>query len=99
MDGQQVLPAALRFADLAMAQWLLDEAGCSLPKAHAGVSVWVPLMEAAARSADGVAKLQWLQGMGAPPLRAIGGDLAGRVVCAAAERGQVEVVRHLLHAL
>ncbi len=65
------LESALQHADLAVAQWIVDEAGCELPVATAQAERWRFLLFAAAKSPDGVQKLQWLRERGAPPL---GGD-------------------------
>ncbi len=90
MGGSDVLQSALRHADLAVAEWLVGEAGCGLPGA-AGHQ-WVRVAHEAAGSRDGVPKLQWLRERGAPPP-------GGQLVCAAAAAGQMEVVRHLLSGL
>ncbi len=70
VTDSEVLESALQHADLAVAQWLVDEAGCELPgKGGGGGKEWYPLMEAAAKGQDGVAKLRWLEERGAPPLQ------------------------------
>ncbi len=58
LDSWQVLEAELRHADLSVAEWLVDEAGCPLPEPDAAGPV------ASAAAATGVAKLQWLQERG-----------------------------------
>ncbi len=99
------LESALQHADLAVADWLVDEAGCKLPAASGEEGQWKKLLAAAVMSPDGVAKLQWLQQRGAPPL---GGDsnllprlgYNERLICLlldlAAMAGRVEVAQHLL---
>ncbi len=89
------LESALEHADLAMAQWLVDEAGVELPAAAGDEGRWKGLLVAAAKAADGVEKLQRLRELGAPLL---GGDrkLTHKLLLAAVRAGQVEVVRHLL---
>ncbi len=106
------LESALQHADLAVAQWLVDEAGAELPDLGAGWGWW-PLLRAAAGGSDGAAKLEWLWEWGAPllvpePLGNADGedeedgeegeDVEDRyeLVLVAIEAGQVEVVRHLL---
>ncbi len=89
------LESALQHADLAVAQWLVDDAGCELPAAAGQRGWWETLLVAAAMSPDGMPKLQWLRERGAPPL---GGDsdLIQCMLCSAADAGRVEAVRHLL---
>ncbi len=61
---------ALSHADLSVAQWLVDEAGCELPQAVGRDEAdqhgrrWRPLLFAAVKGADGVAKLRWLEERG-----------------------------------
>ncbi len=97
MDVPHMLHSALREdGSLEVVRWLVDEAGCRLPAAGAGAREWDELKEAAARSSDGVAKLQWLQERGAPPVV----DASQAQLCSliefAAGDGQAEVVRYLL---
>ncbi len=82
-------------ADLGVVQCLVEQGECSLPGAGTDGRAWELLMQSAAKSADGVVKLRWLQEQGAPPL---GSDeqLMHSVAVAAAEAGQLEVVLHLL---
>ncbi len=94
---QSVLEDALRHADLAVAQWMVDEVGCGLPPAE--LNDWDYLMSAAAASPDGLPKLQWLQERGAPQLHEASDEQLRALLLAAAGAGQVEVVRHLLSAL
>ncbi len=99
VDREWVLVCAMEHAHLAVAQWLVDEAGCKLPAAGGQAGPWEPLLDAAAKSPDGVAKLQWLRERGAPPLssdRDSRGKLVRPLLHSAAEFGRVEVVRHLL---
>ncbi len=100
MDGESdVLESALQHADLAVAQWLVDEAGCELPAAGAEEysSGWEDLTAASARSAvDGVGKLQWLQERGAPPLDVADSRILRCTAYAAVRAGQLEVAQHLL---
>ncbi len=92
------LEFALQHADLAVADWLVDEAECELPEAAGEEGRWAIILDAAARSPDGVPRLQWLRARGAPPL---GGDsgVVKQLLRSAAEAGRVEVVRHLLSGL
>ncbi len=104
IGGLRVLMDALQHADLAVAQWLVDEAGCELPPAvgtegEGTVEVereWGSMLEAAARSSDGVDKVRWL-------LQRRGGQLQAshwqRMAEAAAEAGRVELVQHALPLL
>ncbi len=95
--GQSALEAALQHADLAVAQWLVDEAGCELPREGAGGGrCWGVHMQAAAKSADAVAKWQWLQGKGGPPLQGADNGQVLNLALSATEAGQSGVLRHLL---
>ncbi len=60
-----VLPNALEYADMGVVQWLVDEAGCDLlgPQAE-DEGYWGSLVAAAARGADGLARVLWLQERG-----------------------------------
>ncbi len=96
--GATVL-GALEHADLAVAQWMVDEAGVELPVAAvggwedtAGTRAWGLLYQAAARTPDAVAKWQWLQSKGGPPLQGAEADLA----LMAAGAGQLQAVQYLL---
>ncbi len=91
-----VLESALGHADLAVAQWLVDEAGCRLPAGGTSDVGWKHLFQAAAKSPDSLAKWQWLQEHGAPSLHEAGREWVAEVVLAAARAGQVGAVRHLL---
>ncbi len=64
----RVLRSALGHADLAVAQWLVEEGGVKLPEPVEGpdVGAWEDLLEAAVWRSDGVSKLQWLWEWGAP---------------------------------
>ncbi len=101
MDGESrsVLLSALQHADLAVAQWLVDEAGCCvLPAAGSGPEEWDTLVGAALSSSGGLAKQRWLQGRGAPPLDLVrDGSLAvAGWALPVMESGRVEVMQHLL---
>ncbi len=99
MGGVGVLLSGLEHASLLAVQWLADEAGCSLPAAGSEArESWGPILSAAATGPDGLAKLQWLEGRGAPALETAG-ELARDVVAAAVGAGRVDVVRHLLPAM
>ncbi len=89
------LKCALEDADLAMARWLVDEAGVELPAAAGEEWRWKDLLVAASKGTDGVKKLQWLREQGAPHLDSAK-DLAHKLALAAVRARQVEVVRHLL---
>ncbi len=95
VGGIQVLRCALRHADLAVAQWLVDEAGCELPAVGSSAGRWLEFLRAAAGSCDAVAKWQWLQERGAPRLDTHGTwvfDLSLEAI----KTGQLGAVRHLL---
>ncbi len=94
MGGVQVLESALRHADLAVAQWLVDEAGCRLPAAGS-TQEWHVLLKTAARARDALAKLQWLGERGAPPLNSAADGLLSELVPAAVGAGRVDVLQHL----
>ncbi len=95
-----VLQSALQHADLAVAQWLVDEAGCSLPDmferegSHGAEQrvIWWVLLIAAVQGSDPLAKLRWLQERGGPSL----GRVWQGLVSAAVEAGRVGVVRNLM---
>ncbi len=108
---QWVLYEALRCADLATVQWLVDEGMCVLPEPGRmasdypdpydephGQTVlgWDAFFEAAAGSADGVAKFRWLQERGAPALDGAGLALVPDIALGAARPGHVEVMSYLL---
>ncbi len=90
------LEDVLQHCDVAVAQWLVDEAGCALPteqEEHVRGLGWDDLLWAAARSADGVVKLKFLRDRGGPPLAA---DRARDLAVTAALAGRAEVVRYLV---
>ncbi len=94
----EVLPTrVLEQLSLDKVQLLVDEAGCRLPEQGASSGQWELLLHAAARSADGVAMLRWLQQRGAPPLGSDEQLLQG-VLMEVATAGQVEVLRYILEA-
>ncbi len=98
MATEGALREALQHAGVPIAQWLVDEGGCRLPEAGAR-GAWKGLLEGAAGGPGGVAKLQWLQGRGAPPLDSeVDQQLINTLAYNAAFSGQVEVVRYLLAA-
>ncbi len=94
MGGQDALLAALEHADLAVAQWLVGEAGCELPAAGS-TQEWHMLLKAAASAQDAMAKLQWLGERGAPPLNSAADDLLSELARAAVAAGRVNVLQHL----
>ncbi len=96
-SGHGLIQTALQHCDLAVARWLVGEAGCALPEEGqvSGDRGWYGLLRTAAESADGVAKLQWLQDNGAPSLTADRSRLHDLAV-AAALAGRAEVVRYLV---
>ncbi len=93
MGGERIMSSplswALEHADLAVAEWLVDEAGCPLPTGRVAGLPWGCLQAAAVRSPDGVEKLAWLRERGAPPPTA---DLVEEAVRAR----QAEVASYLL---
>ncbi len=100
-EGSIVLLSALQHADLAVVQWLVNEAGVELPAAGSGVEGWDSFLKACFSSSDGLAKVRWLQQRGAPPLTA---DLNGKPAvrdwaCSAIESGRVETMQYLLSTL
>ncbi len=86
-----VLESALEHADLAVAQWLVDEAGCGLPGAAGNEWHWYSQLAACAKAPEGAAKLQWLRERGA-----WGQPQLERVTTAVAKGGHVEVLQYLL---
>ncbi len=62
----RVLRSAVQHAELAVAQWLVDEGGCQLPSAGSDDRTWGKLALSAAESPDGLEKVLWLQQKGAP---------------------------------
>ncbi len=94
----QVLPTrVLEQLSLDKVQLLVDEAGCRLPEPGVSSGQWEPLLQSAARSSDGVAKLRWLQQRGAPPLGSDEQLLQG-VVMEATKAGQEDALRYILDA-
>ncbi len=101
-----VLKEALQHADLAVVQWLVDEAGCELPAAGGGDTTaeqrertWTALLLAAANSRDAVAKWRWLHERGGPSVVGAGRGLVKELALAAVRAGQVEAVQYLLSVL
>ncbi len=84
----------LKSNDLAVVRWLVDEAVCALPEEGqvSGDMGWDRLLRGAARSSDGVAKLQWLRERGAPAHTA---QRACDLATTAALAGRAEVVRYV----
>ncbi len=99
MGGERVLRCALRHAGLAMVEWLVDEAGCRLPGSGARVNDWItPHVDVGESAVDGVAKVRWLQGQGAPPLdthRALLRATARKSI----RKGRVQLVRYLVSSV
>ncbi len=100
--GQDALLAALQHADLAVAQWLVDEAGCALPAAGSNgewqvlaKAAFTVLLTTAANTNDVMARLQWLSERGAPPLHEAGDWLLAELTYAAVRIGRVDVLQHL----
>ncbi len=102
MRRNEVLQSALEHADLAVAEWLVDEAGCALPAAAGDDGLWSRLFGACVKCPDGAAKLQWLRERGAPPLQADHLQLEhfqlenSGFMTALAKGGHVEVLQYLL---
>ncbi len=96
MGGERTICSALEHADLTVVQWLVDQAGCSLPQAGADYRSWHLPLRSSVKGRDGVAKLQWLQERGAPPLQSMDRHQLRGLVHAAACGGRVEVVQHLV---
>ncbi len=94
--GESMVSHALLHADLAVAQWLVDQAGCSLPEAGDDYFSWRDLLKSSARGCDGVAKLQWLRERGAPPLQGLDRRELRDLVHEAVAGGQAGVVQHLV---
>ncbi len=93
-------------ASLEAAQWLVDEAGCGLPKAAAGTGqdhvVWRRLLYRVAQGRDGAAKLRWLQARRPPQLQGEWERDRGLLVLLvelAAGAGQLETVQSLVMEL
>ncbi len=95
VGGAGVLKRALGHADLAVAEWLVDEAGCRLPAAGDDQG-WFWLLQAAAGkgSVGAAAKWQWLRARGAPPL-ARGGVLLPGLVSHVIRGGHAELFQQL----
>ncbi len=94
MRGGDVLVAALGYADLSVAQWLVDEAGCDLPAPGAGYNpAWRNLFMVSMLRCGQVAKLRWLQGHGAPALNSIG-DALHVLTCRRAWWSQIHCCWH-----
>ncbi len=94
--GAVIVPRrAMEQGSLGAVQRLVDEAGFRLPAPGADAKAWGLLLHAAARSADGVAKLQWLQERGAPTLAA-DVQLLRSVALDTTKAGHVDVLRYLL---
>ncbi len=93
-------------ATMEVAQWLVDEAGCGLPRAVTGTgrehNFWEHFLYKVAQGRDGAAKLRWLQGRRPPQLQEDWeGDrrLLVRLVELAAGAGQPETVQSLITEL
>ncbi len=91
-------------ASLAVAQWLVDEAGCVIPPASDVSTLakvwWQELQKRAVKGPDAAAKLRWLQERGAPPLDAeTHHTWLISLAEAAAWGGQAEVLRPPMLAL
>ncbi len=65
--GGRILRRALQYADMAVVQWLVDEAGCELLGPQ-----WGWLVAAAAKGPDGLARVLWLQQRGVVLKQAMG---------------------------
>ncbi len=91
------LALSLGTASLAVAQWLVDEAGCELPAAgsntEAEVAKWRRLLSYTAQGPDGVAKLRWLQECGAPATEME--EARPQLTVVAVLAGQLEVLQYL----
>ncbi len=106
LDDRDQHSSLLACATLEAAQWLVDEAGCGLPRAATGTGLdqlgWTPLLYQAALGRDGAAKLRWLQGRRPPQLQGDwegDGGLLVRLVELAAMVGQLETVQSLVTEL
>ncbi len=104
----RVLGAALEHADLAVAQWLVDKAGCGLPGMDSDVSAeerdqrdkaWTFLLQVAAKGPNAGAKWRWLQERGGPSVAGAEPGLVKELALAAVRAGQVEAVQYLLSVL
>ncbi len=67
MGGQEVLGSTLKYADLAVAQWLVDKGGCRLLQAGWTDLTWALMCFASAKRADCLLKWRWLRDQGATP--------------------------------
>ncbi len=95
MGGTWVLVHALQQADLAVAQWLVDEGVFDFSSAHITAEFhWEFLRRAVASAPGAAAKLQWLQEQGVPP--ASTAEMQGVLLKDAIAEGQVEALLHLL---
>ncbi len=92
-DSFKVLAAALQHADLSVADWLVDEAGCPLPSPGRHDAEARAAVVTGAAASGKAAKLRWLQARGVELLSARTDE--PRVMQAAAESGSLEVVQFL----
>ncbi len=95
MCGEDVLLSALERADLAVAQWLVDEAECRLPQPGRAGSAWTTLFLASAGSPDCVHKWEWLRDRGALLLDPSPQQVLP-LACVVIQRGRVEGLQRLM---
>ncbi len=103
IPDQFELGLTLGGASLPVAQWLVDEAECQLPKAGAGTRVdpryWEALLKAAARGRDFLVKMLWLQDRDGLLLDGSTRSFLLRLPQVAAEAGNLEALQLLLAAV
>ncbi len=86
--GDELLVAALQYADLTTVQWLMDEAGCRLELPPDCYWPSTLFFAAAIKGPDSVAKVQWLQQQGV-------GSMLARVVGEAVQADNLDMLLHL----
>ncbi len=96
MDAYCVLACTLEHKDFAAVEKLVEEEGCNLPApGDSSDKDWDTLLQAAAKSADGAAKLQWLEDHGAPLLQLDDRRLYD-IMLVSLQAGHTAVVSYLL---
>lgn len=100
-DGLEVLDSALRYADLAVVRWLVEDVGVPLPLSSedetSSVRRWrAKLFEAAATSTSGLDKVWWLCGKG---VAAPSTDMWCRMVKRSVAEGHEALGRYVLNCV
>ncbi len=96
---ESLMQNALEHADMAVVQWLVDDAGCELPTAAYDDRAYrCRTVLAASRSAEGLARVLWLQEWGVLLDIDVAAYLSRKLDNTLATEGQVRVVRYLQEA-